>query len=132
MAFEQNWRSSFQFCWNWSHKHCLIFSLIHLSFIKFWEFHNVNEKTESVIYVILILAMNFIISWSVHFFENERKTYIKKNLYRRPNILCFKEIMSQYSIQYLYSHHHIHRYRESLEHIYYIYNLYKQFISIFI
>jgi hypothetical protein len=29
------------------------------------------------------------------FFENERKTYIKKHLYRRPDILCFKKIMSK-------------------------------------
>jgi hypothetical protein len=37
------------------------------------------------------------------FIENERKTYSKKNLYRRPNILCFKEIMSSKNKQNLIS-----------------------------
>ena len=35
------------------------------------------------------------------FFENERKTYMKKNVHRRPNILYFKEIISSKNKQNL-------------------------------
>ena len=37
------------------------------------------------------------------FLKMKEKTYIKKNLHRRPNILCFKEIMSSKNKQNLIS-----------------------------